>query len=170
MERTESIVRQVAPSYENTMIKEMEIFGWNLQSRQEIHEQGEAYGRPGYLDNSTYVIKTKVSQYVKLHFIRMLNTANLDQIKQIESEYFNLPFPEPPPFKSFLWPLFFILCGIFSLSNTKTGDAIGGFLVCVGIGIVWLYFKIKKRKTNIATCMQSVKRQEELVNQLNALG
>lgn len=44
MERTESIVVQVSPEYENAKIKEMEMFGWNLQGRQEIHEEGEAYG------------------------------------------------------------------------------------------------------------------------------
>lgn len=169
MEKTESIVIQVAPSYENSRIKEMESFGWNLQGRQEIHEQGEAYGRPGYFDNSTYVVKTKVSQYVKLHFVRILNTPFLDRIKQIEDEYFNLPFPEVPALKSFLWPIFFIFCGVGSLSNTETVQAIGGFLACTGIGIIWLYLKIQKRKTNIATCVQSLNRQEELINQLNSL-
>jgi hypothetical protein len=170
MERTESIVIQVAPSYENTRIKEMEMFGWNLQGRQEIHEQGEAYGRPSFLSDSTYVVKTKVSQYVKLHFVRALDTPNLAQIKQIEDQYFTLPFPELPAPKSFLWPLFFILCAIVSISNPKTGDAIGSFIACGAIGILWLYFKIKKRQNSLATCMESIKRQEELLNQLQSLG
>lgn len=39
MERTESIVVQVAPDYENDRIKEMGMFGWNLQGRQEIHRE-----------------------------------------------------------------------------------------------------------------------------------
>lgn len=56
MERTDSIVIQVAPSYENTMIKEMEIFGWNLQSRQATHKEGESFGSISITGNS-YVIK-----------------------------------------------------------------------------------------------------------------
>lgn len=171
MERTESIVIQVAPSYENIKIKEMEMFGWNLQSRQEIHEQGEAYGRPGLIDSSSYVVKTIVSQYVKLHFVRGLNTQNLNRIKQIENEYFSLPFPEIPAFKSFLWPLFLIICGIVSLSGISTGETtIGSFFACVGIGVLWIYFKIKKRQTRIAICMDSIKKQEVLINQLDSLG
>ena len=170
MERTESIVVQVAPSYENNKIKEMEMFGWNLQSRQEIHEQGEAYGRPSFLSDSTYVVKTKVSQYVKLHFVRALNMPNLDQIKQIEDQYFTLPFPELPAPKSFLWPLLFILFAIISISNPKAEGAIAAFIFCGAIGIFWLAFKLKKRQNNIETCMESIKRQEELINQLQSLG
>ena len=51
MERTESEIVQVAPAYENAMIKHMELFGWNLQGRQEIHEEGDTTGglnRPGF--------------------------------------------------------------------------------------------------------------------------
>ena len=99
MERTESVVVQVAPQYENEKISEMQMFGWNLQGRQEVQQQGEAYGRPSYLDSGTYVIKTTVYNYVKLHFVRSLAFPNLDQIRQIEAEYFNLPFPPPVGFK-----------------------------------------------------------------------
>jgi hypothetical protein len=51
MERTESIVIQVAPSYENTMIKEMEMSGWNLQSRQATHKEGESFGSTSTVSN-----------------------------------------------------------------------------------------------------------------------
>lgn len=121
MERTESIVVQVSPEYENAKIKEMEMFGWNLQGRQEIHEEGEAYGRPSWLDKSEYVIKTKVYHYVKLHFVRSLSLPNLDKIQELENEYFGLyppAFPRlfPPGgitgiviwlFLWFLWPLYY---------------------------------------------------------------
>ena len=58
IEKTESTVVQVAPSYENAKIKEMENFGWNLQNRQEIHEEGDAYGGPSVFSDE-YIIKTK---------------------------------------------------------------------------------------------------------------
>ena len=58
MDRTESTVTQVAPTYENEKIREMERFGWSLQGRQEIHEEGDAYGQES-LSGSSYVIKTR---------------------------------------------------------------------------------------------------------------
>lgn len=170
MERTESIVIQVAPSYENARIKEMEMFGWNLQGRQEIHEEGEAYGRESFVGTGTYVVKTKVSKYVKLHFIRAFNTPNLKKIKQIEEQYFDLPFPELPGFKSFLWPLLLILCAIMPAANVSRSDNnIVGAIICFVIGISWLFYKLKKRQNNIAICTESIKKQEELINQLGSL-
>ncbi len=81
--RTESVVVQVAPEYENQKIQEMQLFGWNLQGRQEIEQQGQAYGRPSYLAEftGTYVIKTTVYRFVKLHFVRSLNLPNLDRVR-----------------------------------------------------------------------------------------
>jgi hypothetical protein len=96
MERTESIVVQVAPDYENAKIKEMEAFGWNLQGRQEIHEAGDAYGRPSFIDRTDYIVKVRVSHYVKLHFARSVDLPNLDRIKALEAQYFSLPFPNFP--------------------------------------------------------------------------
>ncbi len=101
MERTESVIIQVAPDYENDKIKEMEQFGWNLQGRQEIHEEGQAFGRPSYLDSSTYIIKRTVHHYVKLHFVRSLALPNLEQIRALEQRYFELlnsspVLPSPP--------------------------------------------------------------------------
>ena len=101
MERHESVVIQVSPSYENAKIKEMEIFGWNLQNRQEIHEKGNAYAVPQFLDPSSYItgtvsVETEVSKYVKLHFTRSLSMLNLNKIKAFEEQYFNFPSPVFP--------------------------------------------------------------------------
>jgi len=170
MERTESVVIQVAPSFENVKIKEMEMFGWNLQGRQEIHEEGEAYAKESLLSSGTYAVKTKVSKYVKLHFVRALNMLNLEKIKHIENQYFNLPFPEIPGFKSYLGPLFFVFCAIVSLSDSQGGGSnIGGAIVCLAIGIGWAYFLINKRQKNLAVCMESIKKREELISQLESL-
>lgn len=172
MERTESIVVQVAPDYENAKIKEMEMFGWNLQNRQEIHEKGEAYGRPSYLSSSTYVVKTTVKHYVKLHFVRSLSLPNLDKIKQIESEYFNLPFPASP---SLIWPVIITLlpipgtiAGIFD----PKGPGIAILIVTIPwivLGYRWIRSRAKKRKVARETCEQSLRRMEELKNQVASL-
>ena len=166
MEKTESTIIQVAPSYENAKIKEMENFGWSLASRQEIHEEGDAYGSPAVFSDS-YVIKTKVSHYVKLHFSRSLSLPNLDKIKQIESDYMALPFPGLPTTKSFLWPVGCILLGLFGFSQGS--DMIAGSVILLALGGFWLYMKIQKRQKNLAICMQSLERQKELVNQLKSI-
>jgi hypothetical protein len=133
MERTESIVIQVAPDYENDKIKEMQSFGWNLQSRQEMHVEGDAEGRPS-LTGSKYIVTTKVSHYVKLHFARDLNLPNLGEIKKIESEYFNLPFPEIP---SLLGPIVLLIIGVLCFSAGKEGLPVA--LILIAIGGVWFY-------------------------------
>jgi len=172
MERTESTVVQVAPDYENAKIKEMEMFGWNLQSRQEIHEEGEAYSRPSYLDSSTYVIKTKVKHYVKLHFVRPLNLPRLDQIKQIESEYFNLSFPVSP---SLVWP---VVITLLPIPGTIAGifDPKGpGFAILIVtipwivLGYRWIKSRMKKRNVARETCEQSLRKMEELKNRVASL-
>ncbi|OFV80827.1 MAG: hypothetical protein A2Y78_03320 [Acidobacteria bacterium RBG_13_68_16] len=91
---------QVAPDYENDKIQEMQAFGWNLQGRQEIHEKGEVEGRPSFVSDSTYVVKTTVYKYVKLHFVRSLELPKLAKIKALEAEYFALSFPSLPGLKA----------------------------------------------------------------------
>jgi len=188
MERTESIVIQAAPSIENHKIAEMEIFGWNLHGRQEIHEAGDAYVEPISSDSNTYVIKQKVSQYVKLHFTRSLSLPNLDEIRQIESEYFNLPFPPSPSQKGpigcmavSLLSLLCTTCGGISLlpmgmSENSTTEAlpIFLFLVIVGLvglvpGIFWYRSNKNKSETTMQICQQSAQRAQELIAQVKPL-
>lgn len=175
MERTESIVIQVAPAYENAKIKEMEMFGWNLQGRQEIHEEGDAYGKPSWLDKSEYVIKIKVSHYVKLHFTRGLSFPNLDKIKQIESEYFSLPFPKPPsltwPVILTAWPALTIPVAIGTAIKEPAGGLVA-LIICIvwaALGYRWIRSRAKRRKEGVKTCEQSLHRMEELKTQLNLL-
>ena len=91
MQRTESTIVQVAPDYENPMIKHMEGFGWNLAERQEIHEEGDTEGDFSlssklFSTYDEYVVKTRVSKYVKLHFARDRSLPNLAEIRTLEEE------------------------------------------------------------------------------------
>lgn len=177
MERTESLVVQVAPEYENDKIKEMEMFGWNLQSRQEIMghlQEAEtpdnlfvAIGR-GTVEGSTGKKTYEYDHYVKLHLVRDSNLPNLSEIKKLETEYFNLPFPKPPTLMSFIWPSLLFFGGLISLTNPETGAAIFASLLFGGLGGWWFYSKVKKRQKNLAICNQTIKRQEELINQLQS--
>lgn len=153
MGRTESIVVQVAPAYENAKIKEMEMFGWNLHGRQEIHEKGDAYGRPDFLDRSTYLITTKVHHYVKLHFVRSLDLPNLDKIRELENEYRSLSVPRFP-------------------SIVPPGGIIG-IIVWLFLWFLWpfYYFLIYKRKKGTAEAQleELLRREQDIKERLAAL-
>lgn len=177
MERTESLVVQVAPASENNKIKEMEMFGWSLQNRQEIHEEGDAYIDSDY-GGSSYTIKTKVYHYVKLHFSRDLGIPNLGQIQQIEQEYFNVPFPASPPLT---WPVIFTFFFVFTTISSfavifapgatfgPVAGAMAIFAVPAVLSLLWLKSRVKKRKATKQTCDQSLQRIEELIAQLQAI-
>lgn len=103
-ERTESVIVQVAPDFENDKIKQMECFGWSLQSRQQMEEKGDI--KPSLIGSGVYM---KVSRYTKLHFVRSLDLSNLDKIRELENEYSGLPEPSFPR----LFPGGFILFLLF---------------------------------------------------------
>lgn len=153
MERTESIVVQVAPDYENVKIKEMESFGWNLHGRQEIHEKGDAYGRPSFIDRSEYIIKTKVYHYVKLHFTRSLSLPNLERIKALEAKYFSLPFPKFP--------------------RLAPPGGLFGFIIWMFLWFIWplwYFFGYKPKKAAAdAQLAETVQKQQEILSEVQKL-
>lgn len=168
MERTESRVLQVSPDWENDKIQEMQTFAWNLQGRQEIHEEGDAEGRPTLLGDG-YVITTKVKHYVKLHFARSLTLPNLNRIREIEAEYDGTPFPGAP---SLTWS--YIITGFFVLGALigNAQDPITArvvFALLAAAGVYWIQSRGKKRKEVIATCQASLKRRAELLAEAQSL-
>ena len=164
MERTESKVIQAAPDYENEMIQEMQNFGWNLQGRQEVHEQGDAYGRPSLTDDSKYVVTTKVQKYVKLHFVRSLAMQNLDRVRQLEQEYFGQQIPSTP---TMTVPGCFTLFGVvgvvvcLAMINQEGTPGIFGvimYIVWVALGYLWIKSRQKKRAAAMAMREASLQR------------
>ena len=95
MERTESKVVQVAPDFENNKIQEQQVFGWNVQGRQEIHEEGDTEGGVDFIGDG-FTIKTQVNKYVKLHLVRSMEEPHIAQIRELESEYNALERPQYP--------------------------------------------------------------------------
>ena len=153
----------------------MQMFGWSLQGRQEIHEEGEAYGRPSYVDSSTYVVKTTVHHYVKLHFIRSLNLPNLEKVKQIESEYFSSTFPGPASLVGPIVVMGFSGIGIFPALGQMSQNVLGGlgmlavYTLFIGLGYRWLKSRQNKRKEAETICAKSVNRRSELKSELQLL-
>ncbi|MBT9141350.1 MAG: hypothetical protein DDT30_01942 [Dehalococcoidia bacterium] len=182
MERTESKIIQAHPDYENDMIREMGRFAWNLQGRQEIHEKGDAYGSPDIIGGG-YTTRTEVSKYVKLHFVRSPALSNLDKVRQIESEYFSLPFPSPPTgwtgFAIIMIIMGIIVMGIIVVGMGVIGMGMGEptslkmiLLGIAGAGLGYFAFnESKKEKENaIKIQKQSARRAEQLLAELKALG
>jgi hypothetical protein len=107
MERTESKIVQVSPEYENMKIQELQTFSWNLQGRQEVHEEGDTEGGPDLIGDG-YTTKTKVNVYVKLHFVRSMESPNIGRVKELEAEYNSLERPNFPALVPGGFPLIII--------------------------------------------------------------
>lgn len=170
MERTESAVIQVAPDYENDKIQEMQGFGWNLHGRQEMREEGEAFGRPS-LTGSSYIIKTKVSHYVKLHFVRSLSLPNLAEIKRLEADYFNLSLMPLPSIKTAGCFTLFGVVGIIAMLVTLGDPKAPGIpgiltmLVWSAIGVWWIKSNLKKREEAQAARQSNIQRMAQIREQ-----
>ena len=148
MERYESEIIQASPSYEHSMIKEMEMFGWVLQGRQEIHEEGDAHIEDRVFGGRTLV--TKISHYIKLHFARSSSIPNLDKIRYLEAEYYDLPYPNIPqlfPGGWFIWVFFFWSVWPF-----------------------WYFFGYRPKKARAEQKLPEVyRKRDEILSQLEAL-
>lgn len=105
--RTESKVVQVRPEDEQQQIDFMHQFYWNLLSSQEIRSIDNHLETRG---DSLYSV-TKTTHYVKLAFTRDVATPNLDNIRKLEKEFFDLSIPQYPklfPGSGCLWTAIFI--------------------------------------------------------------
>jgi hypothetical protein len=183
--RTESVVVSAGPDFENDSIRERETFGWNLHNRQEIighlriaetpDDLGRAIWR-GVQEGASGRKTLEYDHYVKLHFTRPLSLPNLARIRELEAEYFRLPYPPNPA--SQIWPVLFTLMpipgGLMMLSDPtgKNGPGLAGLIVVVGwmlLGIKWITSRQKKRKTAEATRASSERRADEICKEATSL-
>jgi zinc-ribbon domain len=183
--RTESIVLSVPPSFENECIKERELFGWNLQNRQEVighlrlAETPDNLGHAiwqGAVEGATGKKTLEYDHYVKLHFARSVALPNLSRIKQLESEYFSLPFPGA---KGILWPVIFTLMpvpgALVALSDPLGKHGGPGLPVLVGaivwiiLGLRWVRGRRQKRAAAASTCAASRERAEAIKQEVARL-
>lgn len=184
MDRTESIVVSVGPNFENSKINEMSSFGWNLQGRQEVigHvREAEisdnllvAIGR-GMKEGATGTKTYQYDHYVKLHFVRSLALPNLARIKQLESEYFSLPFPGA---KGVVWPILFTLMplpatlGALADPLGKQGPGLTLLVLVIPwvlLGINWTRKRLRRRQVARATSAASQARAETILHELEPL-
>lgn len=173
MEREESIILHVVPRYQNTKVKEMEMFGWILRNMQEFHAPYEGTieedvpitGSIGsYYPRSYTVRTTKAMHYVKLHFGRNLNLPNINEIKNIESAYFSLPIPSLHP--GFASLALLVIGGLAFISFVSASWL---FVVTILFGGIIFYGLHSTEKKYDEIRRKSLKRREELKQQLMEL-
>jgi hypothetical protein len=167
MDRTESMVVQVAPQYENGKIQEMQGFGWNLHGRQEVHQEGDAFGRPSF-DGSSYIVKTKVQSYVKLHLARGLDLPYIDEIRRLEAEYFGQPFTSIPGMKApGCFTLFgvvgILICAVMLGQHGAPGPfGVVMYSIWTLLGILWWRSRTVKRQKILTANTASTTRMGEI--------
>ena len=139
MARTESKAIQVHPHDEQEQIDLMQKFHWSLLSSQTIDKVDSHLERRG---DSIYSV-TSSEKYVKLTFSRDIDLPNLNEIKKLENDYFNLPTPYYPK----LFPLpFKILCGAGFFFGVGVGQSALTSMeasVAFGIGIALAIFLLR---------------------------
>jgi len=120
MERFESKVIRVPPSIESIKIEQMAIFGWSLQNRQDVIEPIWASSTITHTDEYEDEAETDIqsTHHVALHFVRPLSLPHLEEIKQLEFEYFQLESSQP--------------------QRPQTQENTGCGIVCFGLGSIIL--------------------------------
>lgn len=81
--RWETVSKEVAPSREESVIKEYEAFGWEVHTTQKIDT------KDSHLENyfgDIYSV-TETEKYVKLTFRRNTNMKNYEKIAELEKKY-----------------------------------------------------------------------------------
>jgi zinc-ribbon domain len=176
--RSESVIVSVSPNFENECIKERELFGWNLQNRQEVvghlreAETPDGLGHAlwrGAVEGMTNTKSLEYDHYVKLHFVRGAGLPNLPRIKQLESEYFSLPSPTA---KGIVWPILFSLMPIPSLfvalsdpSGKQGSPGLALLPVAIGwilLGLYWVRARRRKQAAAASACAASLARAKEI--------
>ena len=125
----------VAPSNEQSVIKDFELFGWTLASTQEVRDTDTTIESDYY---DIYTV-TRTTNYVKLLFQRDKNMANYDEICRLEKIYFSEMKVVRNNYVSFfpgkLITIAVIGCIIAGIGNMwGEKDYSDGFLL-IGIGI-----------------------------------
>ncbi len=166
MARTESKSIQVHPRDEQSQIDLMQRFYWNLLNSQEIKTVDNRLERRG----DTIYQTSNTEHYVKLVFSRDLDIPNLDKIKQLEQEFFSLPYPTyPEAFGCFIAQglvVLFIVLAIalgMALNSGAVGTVMSLILVVGGYAAyLFMYYMPKKQEADQLTAKTNERGRELL--------
>lgn len=110
MARTESKSLQVHPDREQSTIRFMENFHWNLINSQHVKNKTKSSHLERRGDEIYQVTETETEHFVNLAFTRDLDAPGMDRVRALESEYHALEASKPdiPEKSGYIWP--FIVC------------------------------------------------------------
>lgn len=135
----------VKPNEDAQTIQNLQCFGWELLSSQEVYSKDshlEAWGK------NTYNV-TQTTHYVKLIFERdPAKLVNYSQIQRLENAYMDVPYPKknPAPKKEqFKWLMIFcgvLACAFVLFLSLIIGETGRGLLICALMAGL-CYFSVK---------------------------
>lgn len=166
MSRMESVVVEAAPSSVNQKIHQMEAFGWDLVSQQEVVQEGNTVAVVHSSGDVTS--STKLHKYVKLHFQRRVDLPNLDRIRPLEVEFGNIQFLLPNT--SLKWPLIIVGLGVLEWfgGGMHVFPAMAGLLI-IGAGGFWAYSRVQAGQKASAANEEGLSRQQQLMHEAKVL-
>lgn len=152
MIETKSI--KVSTSDEQSAIDEMQCFGWELKSSQEINVK-DSHLEKGTFTDTIYSVTTS-EHYVKLVFSRDTAMSNYSRISYLENEYYTLVGQKPVKPAPFRFLVAFVL-----------------LWVAIAPGVLYIVFKIigktKYKKAYNEWNEKFTKRGREIFTELNSL-
>jgi len=173
MERFESKVIRVSPSKESIRIEEMAIFGWSLQSRQDVVKP---VGASSTITEGEVETDIHSTHHVALHFVRPLSLPHLEELKQLEFEYFHSSPPSPPRGAEgggclcLLFGLGCVISGIALLIEGDGWEKLWGLLIPFGVFFLRLSGESKEEKDEYERRRSEwLKKQEELKQRARSL-
>jgi hypothetical protein len=148
MARVETKVLKVHPDNEQSTIRAMEIFHWNLANSQHVKTKDSHLERRG---EDLYQV-TETEHFVNLTFTRDLDAPFASQVRALEAEYdrISASLPAIPEKSGLAWPI--IICAFLALF----------YGLGILIGIFWIPSIMRKNKEVEAQLPEITAQREEM--------
>jgi hypothetical protein len=137
MSNIETVVKQIAPSDENSLIQKMGLFGWTVVSTQQVSDNylsGESDGS----------ITQHRTSFVKVMFQRNKEIKNYEKISNLEKELYIAEDCIKKVKRTIIIAILAIAIAISAFSSGQTMPA----LACLGVGILLFILSISRIKKN----------------------
>lgn len=158
MQRTESKSIQVHPSEEQFMINVMQEFAWNLKSSQEIKLRSQEITG---VNSGTISTRIHSEHYIKLVFERPYDFPNRERLVELESEFFNLRYPETQSYTTQ------IIIGVIALICIAFMPVVS--VIVIVLMALWIYATVGNNKKSVMKRGESLRRRDEIIREATLL-
>ena len=156
----------VSPEEEQNTIELYELFGWELQSSQEV------FNKDSHLERSGDEIRnvTTTTNHVKLVFTREKTMDNYFEISQLENEFHSVRFPlEPKGSKLKILGGFLCLFGLSGIVGGAILVAIPVFALAVVCFVIAAKKNKEKREVYQKAYNVAVEKRQEILSKVSKL-